>query len=55
MSTKQSNQQPLADSKKPYKAPRILSKERLEAMANVCMPTSGKSNQGDCELGPISS
>lgn len=40
--------------KKPYEAPRILSREPLEAVAAVCSPP-GKSNPGTCPSGPISS
>jgi len=42
--------------KKPYDAPRILSREPLEAMAAVCAPSPpAKANAGLCPSGPTSS
>ena len=41
---------------RPYSAPRILSREPLEAVAAVCAPSPpAKSNPGLCPSGPISS
>lgn len=42
--------------RKRYEAPRILSREPLEAMAAVCAPQPpAKGNPGFCPRGPISS
>ena len=42
--------------KKAYEAPRILSREPLEAVAAVCAPSPpAKANPGACPSGPISS
>jgi hypothetical protein len=42
--------------RKPYSAPRILSREPLEAMAAVCRPTPpAKANAGACPIGPVNS
>ena len=42
--------------RKPYSAPRILSREPLEAMAAVCTPQGvAKANVGTCPRGPINS
>lgn len=42
--------------RKPYSAPRILSREPLEAMAAVCTPRGvAKANVGTCPRGPINS
>jgi hypothetical protein len=42
--------------KKAYEAPRILSREPLEAVAAVCSPSPpAKANPGACPSGPISS
>ena len=42
--------------KKPYSRPEILYRERLEAMAAVCIPhPPAKANPGQCPAGPISS
>lgn len=42
--------------RKPYKAPRIVSREPLEAMAAICSPRPpAKSNAGVCPRGPINS
>jgi hypothetical protein len=47
---------PAPEGKKPYEAPRILSREPLEAVAAVCAPSPpAKANPGQCSLGPISS
>jgi hypothetical protein len=47
---------PVPEGKKAYEAPRILSREPLEAVAAVCAPTPpAKANPGQCPLGPISS
>jgi hypothetical protein len=49
-----------ADSRLPYRRPRILSREPLEVMASVCAPGPppagpAKSNPILCPQGPISS
>jgi hypothetical protein len=42
--------------KRPYDAPRILSREPLEAVAAACTPNPpAKANPGACPIGPISS
>jgi hypothetical protein len=41
--------------RKPYASPRILSREPLEAMANICRGGTAKANPGTCRLGPINS
>jgi hypothetical protein len=42
--------------RKPYAAPKIVSREPLEAMAAVCSPTPpAKGNAGLCPSGPINS
>lgn len=42
--------------RKSYSAPRILSREPLEAMAAICRPTPpSKANAGACPLGPVNS
>jgi hypothetical protein len=41
-------------SKQPYEAPRILSREPLEAIAATCSGP-GKANPGLCPTGPINS
>jgi hypothetical protein len=47
---------PAPEGKKPYAAPRILSREPLEAVAAVCSPSPpAKGNPGQCPSGPISS
>jgi len=38
--------------KRPYKKPRILSRERLEAMAADCSASGGKSD-ATCTPGPV--
>ncbi len=46
----------LEASKRPYEAPRVLSREPLEAVAAVCAPAPpSKANPGACPIGPISS
>ncbi len=40
--------------RKPYRRPRILSRERLEFVAAICTP-SGKADPGSCPSGPITS
>jgi len=45
---------PPAVAKRPYEAPRILSREPLEAIAATCSGP-GKSNPGLCPTGPINS
>ncbi len=42
------------EKKKPYSPPRVLSRERLEAIAGTCSGT-GKTNSGQCPIGPIAS
>lgn len=45
-----------ADRKKAYEAPRVLSREPLEAVAALCSPSPpAKANPGLCPSGPISS
>ena len=47
---------PATEGKKPYEAPRVLSREPLEAVAAVCSPAPpAKANPGACPSGPISS
>jgi hypothetical protein len=52
---------PLADEKKPfqkkpYRRPEILYREKLEAMAALCVPSPpAKQNPGMCPSGPIAS
>jgi hypothetical protein len=42
--------------KRPYEAPRVLSREPLEAVAAVCAPAPpAKANPFVCPQGPISS
>lgn len=42
--------------RKPYVAPRVLSREPLEVMAAVCAPNPpAKGNPGFCPLGPVNS
>ncbi len=42
--------------KKPYAAPRVVFRERIEAIAAVCAPAPpAKGNPGQCPSGPISS
>jgi hypothetical protein len=41
--------------KKPYESPRILSRERLEAVAGVCSGGTSKTNAIQCPSGPIAS
>jgi len=42
-------------SKKPYRRPEILYREKLEAMAALCFPPPAKANPGACPAGPLSS
>jgi len=43
-------------SKKPYRRPEILYREKLEAMAALCVPSPpAKTNPGQCPSGPIAS
>jgi hypothetical protein len=42
--------------KKPYRRPEILYREKLEAMAALCVPSPpAKHNPGMCPSGPIAS
>lgn len=43
--------------RKPYQRPRILSREPLEALANVCNQPGSKGDPGlpQCSVGPIQS
>ncbi len=41
------------ESKRPYRKPRTLSRERLEALAVVC--DTGKTDPLSCTVGPIQS
>ncbi|MGH9324037.1 MAG: hypothetical protein ACRD3V_29640 [Vicinamibacteria bacterium] len=42
--------------KKPYRRPEILYREKLEAMAALCVPAPpAKNNPGMCPQGPIAS
>ncbi|HPE71577.1 MAG: hypothetical protein KDI73_11655 [Candidatus Competibacteraceae bacterium] len=41
--------------KKTYAPPRILSRERLEAVAGVCSGGTSKTNIGSCPSGPVAS
>ena len=48
--------QPAPRARKRYEAPRILSREPLEAMAALCAPhPPAKGNPGSCPRGPINS
>lgn len=40
--------------KRPYSRPRVMSRERLEAVAAICSPP-GKADPGSCPTGPIGS
>jgi hypothetical protein len=45
-----------SSSKKPYRRPEILYREKLEAMAALCVPSPpAKNNPGMCPSGPIAS
>ena len=47
---------PGATPKRPYQAPKILYREKLEVMAAVCTPSPpAKANPGACPTGPINS
>ena len=53
--TRQENDEPVAV-RKAYSAPRILSREPLEAMAAICRPAPpSKANAGACPIGPVNS
>jgi hypothetical protein len=55
MADKRDELQPPA-AKRDYEAPRILSREPLEAVAAACAPAPpAKVNPGACPIGPISS
>ena len=45
--------QSMTNSKKTYRKPRIVSREKLEAAAGTC--TGGKSDTTTCAAGPINS
>jgi hypothetical protein len=49
------DQEAASEGRRPYSAPRILSREPLESVAAVCAPAPAKSNPGVCPQGPISS
>lgn len=40
------------DQKRPYEPPRIVAREKLEALAGPCVKQGGNAN---CALGPIAS
>jgi hypothetical protein len=45
-----------ASERKPYRRPEILYREKLEAMAALCVPSPpAKNNPGQCPSGPIAS
>jgi len=45
-----------SSSKKPYRRPEILYREKLEAMAALCVPRPpAKATPGMCPMGPLSS
>jgi hypothetical protein len=45
-----------ASQKKAYRRPEILYREKLEAMAALCVPSPpAKTNPGQCPSGPIAS
>jgi hypothetical protein len=45
-----------SSAKKPYRRPEILYREKLEAMAALCVPSPpAKANPGQCPSGPIAS
>jgi hypothetical protein len=49
-------EKPRSSPKKPYRRPEILYREKLEAMAAICVPSPpAKQNPGSCPSGPISS
>lgn len=53
---RESREEAKPSAKKPYRRPEILYREKLEAMAALCVPTPpGKANPGNCPQGPISS
>ena len=45
----------LEQSKRPYRSPRILSRERIEAMAASCLQPGSKPDPVLCPSGPIQS
>ena len=50
------SERPRSSSKKPYRRPEILYREKLEVMAALCVPTPpAKANPGQCPSGPIAS
>ena len=50
------SQEAATRARRPYAAPRVLSREPLESVAAVCSPAPpAKSNPGLCPSGPISS
>jgi hypothetical protein len=50
------SQEATPGARRPYAAPRVLSREPLESVAAVCSPAPpAKSNPGLCPSGPISS
>jgi hypothetical protein len=52
----QPGEKPVPSSKKPYRRPEILYREKLEAMAALCVPSPpAKNNPGMCPSGPIAS
>jgi len=57
MNTKEFNKtnSRIADGKRPYTAPKTLSREHLEAMAIVCSGPTAKADKIACSLGPITS
>ena len=54
---RESSSQTAPASKKPYRRPEILYREKLEAMAAICVPSppSKAIPVGMCSLGPLSS
>ncbi len=52
--TKAARRRDVKQEKKPYSPPRVLSRERLEAIAGTCTGT-GKTNLAQCPAGPIAS
>mgnify|MGYP006908204713 CR=1 FL=1 len=52
---KSSEPKPEATEKRPYRPPRILSRESLEAVAVVCTDASAKADPYACPSGPLNS
>ena len=54
---KNSGHQELSERKRPYRSPRILSREPLEGIAATCNPSPPGKTVGDmlCSNGPINS